>query len=177
MPYYNPFGDYPQIGKNTFIHPSAQVIGNVVIGENCFVGPNAVIRADEALNGKVSPIIIGNKVNIQDGVIIHALAGTEVRIHDNVSIAHGAIVHGPAVIKEYCFIGFGAVVFNAVLNPWVFVGHRAVVEECEIASERLVPTGIVVRDQILQKLTESKRDFILKVNTMNVYLVEKYLKK
>ncbi|GAV24104.1 hypothetical protein ciss_00370 [Carboxydothermus islandicus] len=176
MLYSNPFGDFPVIGQNTYIHPSAQIIGKVIIGDNCFIGPNAVIRADEPENGKVSPITIGNNVNVQDGVIIHALAGTEVKISSNVSIAHGAIIHGPVDIRENCFIGFGAVVFKAVLNEWVFVGHRAIVQDMEIKVEKFIPAGLVVtKESFLPELTGEQKDFIKKVQQMNVLLANGYL--
>ncbi|ABB14171.1 hexapeptide transferase family protein [Carboxydothermus hydrogenoformans Z-2901] len=174
--YPNPFGNYPVIGRNTYVHPSAQIIGRVEIGENCFIGPNAVIRADEPEKGKVSPIIIGNNVNVQDGVIIHALAGTEVRIGNNVSLAHGAIIHGPVVIKENCFVGFGALVFKAVLNEWVFVGHRAVVQEREIEREKFVPEGVILTTEYsLPVLSSEQKEFIKKVCRINLILTKQYL--
>ncbi|GAV22982.1 DapH/DapD/GlmU-related protein [Carboxydothermus pertinax] len=178
MLYSNPFGDYPVIGKNTYVHPSAQIIGRVEIGENCFIGPNAVIRADEPDKGKVSPIIIGNNVNVQDGVIIHALAGTEVRIGNNVSLAHGAIVHGPVTIKENCFIGFGALVFKAVLNEWVFVGHRALIQEMEIERERFIPEGVIVTTEVsLPTLSFAQKKFMEDVCKVNLILAKQYLNR
>ena len=80
-------------------------------------------------------------------------------------------------IGENCFIGFGAVVFKAVLNEWTFVGQRAIVQEVEIEKEKFIPEGFVVaKDSTLKKLTESQREFINKVHQMNRVLAEKYLR-
>ena len=69
----NTVGDTPHISNSTFVHPTAIVQGNVIIEENSFVGPMAIIRADEVDDeGKVEPIVIKASCNIQDGVIIHS---------------------------------------------------------------------------------------------------------
>ncbi|MDP3104982.1 MAG: carbonate dehydratase, partial [Candidatus Methanoperedens sp.] len=94
----------PKISKTTYVCDSAVITGNVVIGEQAFVAPNASIRADEP----GSAIIIGDGCNIQDNVIIHALMKTKVVIGDHTSLSHGCIVHGPAQIGKNCFIGFGS---------------------------------------------------------------------
>ena len=81
---------------SAYVDPTAQLIGNVRVGENVFVGPNAVIRADEpGTNGKVQPIMIEAESNIQDGVLIHSMGGASVRIGPKASIAHGVVIHGP----------------------------------------------------------------------------------
>ncbi|MCA1792844.1 MAG: hypothetical protein LC660_03045 [Desulfobacteraceae bacterium] len=86
MIYRNHAGDKPIVHATATIHPSAVVIGNVQIGEKVFVGPNAVIRADEPCpEGKVEAIVIGSEVNIQDGVIIHALGGSPVLVGNGVT--------------------------------------------------------------------------------------------
>ena len=118
----NPFGDWPEVPPTAYIDPTAQVIGHVKIGQYVFVGPNAVIRADEQDDsGHVCPIIVEDECNVQDGVIIHALAGTEVTIGQRTSLAHGAIVHGPCRIDEDSFIGFGAVVFIIANSIFIFI--------------------------------------------------------
>ncbi|MFW6236718.1 MAG: gamma carbonic anhydrase family protein, partial [Desulfovibrionales bacterium] len=100
----NHAGDMPQIHGTAFVHPSAVIIGNVQIGERVYVGPNAVIRADEpSPEGTVKAIVVESEVNIQDGVIIHALGGSPVRIRNGASVAHGAVIHGPCEVGENCF--------------------------------------------------------------------------
>ena len=120
----NPSGQYPQIHSSAFIHPTAVVIGNVKIAKKVFVGPGAVIRADE----HKSSIFIGDNCNVQDRVIIHALGNSSVFIDKSSSLSHGCIVHGPCVIGKKCFIGFGAVVFGARLENGVVTKHLSVVE-------------------------------------------------
>jgi len=144
----NPAGDMPGVSSSVYIDPTAQVIGNVRIEAGTFVGPNAVLRADEAdAGGVVQPILIGPECNVQDGVIVHALKGTRVVVGRASSLSHGAVVHGPAEIGTGCFIGFRAVVFNAVLGEGAYVGAAAVVQNVRLAAGTLVPPGRVILSQ------------------------------
>ncbi len=103
----NPEGDWPQVDPSAYIDPTAQLMGNVHIGPRVYVGPNAVIRADETdSKGMVLPIVIAPKCNIQDGVVIHAIGGTNVTIGLKTSLAHGCIIHGPCNLGQRCFMGF-----------------------------------------------------------------------
>ncbi|MBU0952022.1 MAG: hypothetical protein KKH91_04250 [Elusimicrobia bacterium] len=83
---------------SAFVHPTAVIIGNVKIGKQVFVGPDAVIRADEPK----SSIFIGANCNVQDRVIVHALQNTSVYVDNNSSLSHGCIVHGPCKIGKKC---------------------------------------------------------------------------
>lgn len=133
----NPKGDYPKIHKTVYVDSTAVIIGKVSIGKNVFVGPGAVIRADEP----GSSIIIQNNCNVQDRVVIHALAGTDVLIEEDSSLAHGCVVHGPAKIGKNCFIGFGSIVFKSQLADGVIVKHLVIVENTDIPKEKLIPSG------------------------------------
>jgi len=161
------------------VDPAAQVIGHVQIGPRVFVGPNAVIRADEVgKDGEVSPIVLEAECNVQDGVIIHALAGTEVSIGQRTSLAHGAVVHGPCSINEGGFIGFGAVVFNSQLGRGVFVGSRAVVENVNVPADTFIPAfTFISQDRInrLRKTEPKELSFMAGVVRANLGLVEGYL--
>ncbi len=85
----NPSGDLPHIAESAYVDKTAIICGKVVIGENVFVGPYAVIRADEVdASGEMEPIIIGANSNIQDGVVIHSKSGAAVTIGEYSSIAH-----------------------------------------------------------------------------------------
>ncbi len=97
----NPNGDYPDIDDTAYIDPSAVIIGKVKMGKNVFVGPFAVLRADEP----DSSIIIGDNCNIQDRVVLHSLEDSLVLIEEITSLAHGCIIHGPCKIGNNCFIG------------------------------------------------------------------------
>lgn len=99
-------GIWPKIGKDSFIADNATIVGDVELGESCSVWFNAVVRGD------VHIIRIGNNVNIQDGVIIHATyQKAPTHIGNHVSIAHGAIVHG-CTIHDNVLIGMGAIIMD-----------------------------------------------------------------
>lgn len=117
-------GVYPTIGENCFIAPNATIVGDVVMGSDCSIWFNAVVRGD------VNAIRIGNKVNIQDGAVIHCTyQKTQAVIGDNVSIGHNAIVHG-CKVHDNVLIGMGAIVMdNAEIGSFSIIAAGAVVLE------------------------------------------------
>ena len=171
---WNPKGDYPQIHDGAYIDPTAVIIGAVKIGNDVFIGPGAVIRADEP----GSSIIIKDNCNIQDRVIIHALEDSFVLIEENTSLAHGCIVHGPCKIGKSCFIGFGSVVFESEIEERALIKHLAVVEKVNILSDRVVESGQVVncRDNSgkLKYADKKDKEFMEKVIKINLNLVKGY---
>jgi carbonic anhydrase/acetyltransferase-like protein (isoleucine patch superfamily) len=101
-------GQLPRIHPSAFIDDSAQVIGDVEIGEESSIWMCAVLRGD------VQRIRVGRRSNIHDGSIVHVMSGTHpTTIGDNVTIGHGAIVHG-CTIDDQCLIGMGAILLNGV---------------------------------------------------------------
>jgi len=174
---WNPKGDYPQIDNSVYIDLTALIIGKVKIGKDVFVGPGAVIRADEP----GSSIDIKDNCNIQDRVIIHALKDTSVLIEENTSLAHGCIVHGPCKISRNCFVGFGSVVFNAEVGEEVFIKHLVVVEGINIFPERVVESSRLINseDEVkkLRRADKKSRDFISNVIKANLDLLERYKTK
>lgn len=117
-------GVLPQMGENCFIAPNATIVGDVVMGADCSVWFNAVVRGD------VNSIRMGNKVNIQDGAVIHATyQKTQTHIGNNVSIGHNAIVHG-CTVEDNVLIGMGAIVMdNARIGSNTIIAAGAVVLE------------------------------------------------
>ncbi|WP_186756315.1 gamma carbonic anhydrase family protein [Echinicola salinicaeni] len=115
-------GKSPEMGADCWLADNATVVGDVVMGDNCTVWFNAVVRGD------VHEIRIGENTNVQDGAIIHCTyqkAGTY--IGSNVSIAHNAIVHG-CTIHDNVLIGMGAIVMdNAIINSGAIIAAGAVV--------------------------------------------------
>ena len=115
-------GFVPEFGKDNFLAENATIIGDVVTGDNCSIWFQVVIRGD------VNSISIGNKVNIQDGAIIHcSYKKAATMIGNNVSIGHNAIVHG-CTIKDNVLIGMGAIVMD----------------DCIIESNSIIAAGAVV---------------------------------
>src|ERR1041384_2054475 len=112
----------PQFGKNCFLAENATVVGEVVMGDNCTVWFNAVVRGD------VHSITIGNNTNIQDGAIVHCTyQKAKTVIGSNVSIAHNAIVHG-CTVEDNVLIGMGAIVMDdAVIGTNSVIAAGAVV--------------------------------------------------
>jgi carbonic anhydrase/acetyltransferase-like protein (isoleucine patch superfamily) len=99
-------GRLPRVHPTAFVDDSAQVIGEVEIGEESSVWMCVVIRGD------VNWIRIGRRTNIQDGTIVHVMTGTHpTTLGDNVTIGHGAIIHG-CTVEDRCLIGMGAVLLN-----------------------------------------------------------------
>ena len=177
----NPIGDRPKVDPSAYVDPTAQLIGNVRIGPRVYIGPNAVIRADEAdSSSAVAPIEIGPECNVQDGVIIHALRGTKVTIGRTSSLAHGCIVHGPCSLGKSCFVGFGAKVFDATIGDGAFVGTGAVVQGVELAPHSLIPPGVTIycREHVIRLVSTASREdraFAERVVAANLALVDGYI--
>lgn len=140
--------EQPLVAASAYVHPAATIIGRVVLGDRAHVAADTSIRADEG-----SPFHVGANTNIQDGVVMHALKDKRVLVAGeawaiyvgrNVSIAHNALVHGPCYIGDDTFIGFKAVVHDAVVGSRCFVGIGAVVVGVEIPDGRFVPHGRIV---------------------------------
>ena len=117
-------GVFPKFGENCFIAPNATIVGDVITGDDCSVWFNAVIRGD------VNSIRMGNKVNVQDGAVIHCtFKKTQAIIGNNVSIGHNAIVHG-CTVADNVLIGMGAIVMdNAEIGENSIIAAGAVVLE------------------------------------------------
>ena len=161
------------VGKGVHISPGAVLLGKIDIEDDVFIAPNVTIRCDEP----DSQIIIGDRCNIQDNVVIHCLKGTRVAISDRCSIGHGAIVHGPCEIGEGSFIGFGSVVFNCRIGDGSMVMHKALVEDCDIPPGALVPSGVVVKGRVdhqLPRVRPEDQMFNEYVISMNLDLNRKY---
>jgi carbonic anhydrase/acetyltransferase-like protein (isoleucine patch superfamily) len=176
----NLVGDRPKIHPDSLIDPSAQIIGNVVIEKDVFVGPLSVIRADErGPDGKVMPIVIGEEVNIQDGVIIHSHGGTSVTIGARSSISHGVTIHGPCTIGEECFLAVRATLVRATLEDHVWVGMTAAVLRTTLEQFTYVPSGAVVRSKhdlgVVRIVADTDRQYMLEVRDAATQLRKDYL--
>jgi carbonic anhydrase/acetyltransferase-like protein (isoleucine patch superfamily) len=130
-------GIEPKFGNNCFIAPNATIAGDVIMGNDCSIWFNAVIRGD------VNIIRMGQKVNVQDGAIIHCTylkAGTF--IGNNVSIGHNAIVHG-CVIQDNVLVGMGSIVMDhAKIGSNSIIAAGAVVIENTVVEPGSIYAGI-----------------------------------
>lgn len=121
-------GFTPEIGENVYLAENATIVGDVIIGNDCSIWFNAVLRGD------VNSIRIGNKVNIQDGSVLHTLyQKSTIEIGDNVSLGHNVNIHG-AKICDNCLIGIGATILD----------HAVIGENSIIAANALVLSNTVV---------------------------------
>lgn len=127
----------PQIPESCFVAPNATIVGDVIMGDDCSVWFNAVVRGD------VNSIRIGNKVNIQDGACIHCTyQKTTTNIGNNVSIGHHALVHG-CTVADNVLIGMGAIVMdNVQIGANSIIAAGAVVLEGTIVQAGSVYAGV-----------------------------------
>ncbi len=115
-------GVSPKFGSNCYLAENSTIVGDVIMGDDCSIWFNAVVRGD------VNFIRMGNKVNVQDGAVIHCTyQKTSTTIGNNVSIGHNAIVHG-CIVHDNVLIGMGAIVMD----------------NCEIGSNTIIAAGAVV---------------------------------
>ncbi|MCX7965536.1 MAG: gamma carbonic anhydrase family protein [Syntrophorhabdaceae bacterium] len=160
-------GKVPQIGENTFVSETAIVIGDVRIGNNCYIGHGAILRGDY---GK---IIIGDKTSVEEGVIIHAPPDEICFIGSNVVIGHGAIIHAKK-ISDYVLIGMGAIVsLRAEIDYGTFVAEGTIVKK-----EQKIDANIIVAGNPAQKIrdvTDRDREYLNYSVELYVGLAKKYL--
>lgn len=130
-------GKFPEIPNDCYIADNATIVGDVVLGTNCSVWFNAVIRGD------VNSIVIGDKVNIQDGAVIHCTYQKHPTIiGNNVSIGHNAIVHG-CTIKDNVLIGMGAIVMdNCVIESNSIVAAGSVITQNTVVESGCIYAGV-----------------------------------
>jgi carbonic anhydrase/acetyltransferase-like protein (isoleucine patch superfamily) len=128
---------FPKWGSSCFIAPNCTIVGDVQMGDECSVWFNTVIRGD------VNSITLGNKVNVQDGAVIHCtFKRSKTSIGNNVSIGHNAIVHG-CTIHDNVLIGMGSVVMdNAVVHSNTIIAAGAVVLEGTICEGNAIYAGV-----------------------------------
>jgi carbonic anhydrase/acetyltransferase-like protein (isoleucine patch superfamily) len=143
-------GVMPQMGNDCFVAPNATIVGDVQMGNECSVWFNAVIRGD------VNSIRMGNKVNVQDGAVIHCTyQKTKTLIGNNVSIGHNAIVHG-CVIADNVLIGMGAIVMDNVQ-----VGSNSIIAAGAVVLENtVVEPGSIYAGVPAKKVKEISEDLI-----------------
>lgn len=160
-------GKAPTVGRETYISDMARVIGDVVIGDNCYIGHGAILRGDY---GRIE---IGDGSAVEEGAIVHAPPEDINRMGQMVTIGHGAILHGKH-IGDYAVIGMGA-----VISIWSEIGQWSIVAEGSVVKMRqIVPPQVIVAGnpaKIRRKLTDKDRQFWGWGKQVYVDLAKKYL--
>ncbi len=122
----------PQISESSYVHEAASVIGNVAVGDECFIGAGAVLRGDYGF------IQIGSRTSIQENSVLHARSGEVCKVGNDVQIGHGSVLHN-CEIKDFAVVGLGSRICDfAVVGVWAIIGEGAVV-----TSKSIVPDGKV----------------------------------
>jgi carbonic anhydrase/acetyltransferase-like protein (isoleucine patch superfamily) len=155
-------GKSPVWGEDCFIAENATIVGDVVMGSNCSVWFNAVIRGD------VHYIKIGDNTNIQDGAVIHATyLKAPTNIGNNVSIGHNALVHG-CTLHDHTLVGMGAIVMDhAVVNEFVIIAAGTVVLENTICESGFLYAGVPAKkikpltDEQMAMLKQLPKNYIM----------------
>ncbi|MBI4964947.1 MAG: gamma carbonic anhydrase family protein [Desulfomonile tiedjei] len=160
-------GKQPVHGTGTYISELAQVIGDVLIGNDCYIGHGAILRGDY---GRIE---IGDGTAVEEGVIVHAFPQSTGRIGNQVTIGHGAIVHGTD-IGDHSVIGMGA-----VLSIRSKIGERSIVAEGSVVTlGQIIPSGVVAAGnpaKIIRELTAKDEAFWAWGKQLYIDLAKKYL--
>jgi carbonic anhydrase/acetyltransferase-like protein (isoleucine patch superfamily) len=160
-------GCTPLVAPSAFIAASADLIGEVEIGENTSVWFQTVLRGD------IEPIRVGGNSNIQDGSILHTLLGSPTVVGDWVTVGHRAILHG-CTVEDHCLIGMGAIILNrARVGEGSIVAAGALVLEDTVIPPRSLYLGSPARFK--RQLTGADREFIDAHARHYLGYMEKYL--
>ncbi len=167
MAYYSFEGKKPRVASSSFVHPSAVLIGEVVVGEDCFIAPCACLRADW---GRIE---VGDGSNIQENVVIHARPSCVTRLAVDSHVGHGAILHG-CELGRHVLVGMGA-----ILNDDVVVGEDSVIASGAVLPPNMVvpPRSLVVGvpGRIAKEVSENMLDFTKSATKLYQTLPERYL--
>jgi phenylacetic acid degradation protein len=143
MTSYSIDGLVPVVAPGAFVHPRAVLIGDVIVGEGCYVGPGASLRGD------FGRIVIGAGSNVQDCCVLHSFPAKDTLLEEDAHVGHGAVLHG-CIVRRGALIGIGAIVMDdAVVEAEAFVGAASFVRAGFIVPARTLVTGVparVVRD-------------------------------
>jgi phenylacetic acid degradation protein len=139
MAIYSVDGLIPVVAPGAFVHPQAVLIGDVIVGERCYIGPCASLRGD------LGRIIIGNGSNVQDSCVLHTFPARTTLLEEDTHIGHGAVLHG-CTIRRGALIGIGAIVMDeAVVEEEAIVGAASFVRAGFVVPPRTLVTGIPAR--------------------------------
>ncbi|MDT3698532.1 MAG: gamma carbonic anhydrase family protein [Thermincola sp.] len=161
-------GRQPSIGKDTYVSETAMVIGDVYIGDNCYIGHWAILRGDY---GRIE---IGSGTAVEEGVVMHAPPGKTCKVGLKVTIGHGAIIHSQE-IGDMAVIGMGAITsIRAKIGTWAIVAEGAVVKMNQEIPEKVVAAGNPAK--VVREVQERDEKFWTDGKQLYIDLAAKYLK-
>lgn len=161
------FGGYsPAVARSAYVSDSARVIGDVAIGEECYIGHGVILRGD------YGRIRIGPGTAIEENAVVHIRPDGTSRIGERVTIGHGAVIHGN-LIADYAVIGMGAIIcFDVEVGKWCIVG-----EGCVVTSGEHIPPGkmvVGVPAKIVGGVQQKHKDFWTCGKQLYVDLAKRY---
>lgn len=146
------FGKFkPNIHPTAFVHPTAEIIGDVVIGKYASVWPHAVLRGD---NGRIT---IGDFSNVQDNSVLHADPRSPVRVGQSVTIGHGVIVHS-AKVGDRCLVGMGAILLDCAVESECLVAAGCLIPDRKHIPKRSLVLGMP--GKVLRKLNQKELAYL-----------------
>ncbi|MGH8277386.1 MAG: transferase hexapeptide repeat family protein, partial [Steroidobacteraceae bacterium] len=138
----------PVVDPSAFVHPLAVLIGDVVIGPRCYVGPGASLRGD------LGRIVMGPGSNVQDNCVLHTFPAKEVLLEEDAHIGHGAVLHG-CTVRRGALVGINAVVMDdVVVGEQSLVGAASFVRAGFVVPRRTLVTGVPAR--VVRELTDEE---------------------
>jgi len=148
MPCYEIDGLVPVVHPTAYVHPSAVLIGDVIVGARCYVGPLASLRGD------YGRIVMEEGSNVQDTCVMHGFPGTDTVVEANGHVGHGAVLHG-AIVKRNAMVGMNAVVMDeAVIGESAVVAACAFVKAGMVIAPRSLAAGVPAR--VLRSLPDEE---------------------
>jgi carbonic anhydrase/acetyltransferase-like protein (isoleucine patch superfamily) len=166
MSFYSFDGKVPSCGRDCFIADSADIIGDVHIGDRCYIGFGAVIRAD------YGTITLGSDSAVEEGCICHAKPGGHLVMGKRITLGHGAVIHGKE-LGNNVVVGMGAVVgFDTIIGEGAVIAEGAVLKARMIIPPNKLAGGVPAR--VFGDIDGGQRTFIDQVKTTYIRLAETY---
>ncbi len=167
MPAYEFEGITPVVDPTAFVHPTATLIGDVIIGPGCLVGPGASLRGD------IGRLIMERGSNVQDNCTVHCFPGKDVVIEEDGHVGHGSVLHG-CTVKRNALIGMNAVVMDdAIIGESAFVAAMAFVKAGTVVPDRTLVAGIPAKP--LRELSDKEIGWKSEGTGHYQHLAQRYL--
>ncbi|MHC4107029.1 MAG: acyltransferase [Planctomycetota bacterium] len=166
MPYYEFEGIRPVVDPTAYVHPDAVLIGDVIIGPRCFVGPGASLRGD------IGRLTVKAGANVQDNCVLHTFPGRDVLVEEDGHIGHGAVLHG-CTVRRGALIGIRAVVMDdAEIGEESLVAAMAFVKAKTIVPPRTLVAGVPAK--VVRSLEPDEVDWKSRGTEIYQHLAERY---